>query len=435
MRREEGLIWSARCHQITISAGSGVPRCGRIFYPAQAQWAEGTIEGWVQIARLDRTGCRVRGLAFPAEDTISSLIAHLDIFPAGNSDWQIEHEHAASLVRILPPPGVCEQLAGAIKEDYRAHLSAVVAQIAQGDVPADYARVWYFLLCQEAGIDPREEPTPQELVEALRLCDMAAPTEAKVEASFRRGLARMQRRREAWAQHQAWRDAHLLGLVPTSIFPASVLRLADLSSSQSFGSGPGVTYSPFALEGTVRGYLATWGERWLAYVLPTIAQGWYLEHWYQERSPATSLMMLSHLLRPGAGREEHADYWRYVVLHEGEDALVEHARSGSPIEIPARCVYAAARASKVYRIALAVRLDAHEAGRRVLGYGVPGLTPDAQGSPPARHSAAWERTFRLYGWVPLGQEERGPWPHPGDLFAEETGEADDLFSLHATLIW
>ncbi len=239
MRREEGLIWSARCHQITISAGSGVPRCGRIFYPAQAQWAEGTIEGWVQIARLDRTGCRVRGLAFPAEDTISSLIAHLDIFPAGNSDWQIEHEHAASLVRILPPPGVCEQLAGAIKEDYRAHLSAVVAQIAQGDVPADYARVWYFLLCQEAGIDPREEPTPQELVEALRLCDMAAPTEAKVEASFRRGLARMQRRREAWAQHQAWRDAHLLGLVPTSIFPASVLRLADLSSSQSFGSGPG----------------------------------------------------------------------------------------------------------------------------------------------------------------------------------------------------
>jgi hypothetical protein len=435
MRQQEGQIWRDRCHQTTFSVGWGVPSCGRISYPAQARWAEETLHGWVQFVRLDRAGCQVRGLAFPTAHATSSLIAHLDLLADGSDGWQIEHAPADSLMLVLPPCGVREQLAGSIAQDYRAQCSAVVAAIAAGHVPADYARVWYFLLCHEAAIDPREEPTPQELVEALRLCDMAASTEAKEAASFRRWQARRQRRRAAWARHQAWRERHLLGLVPTSIFPASVLRLADPSHSLSFGCDPVVTYFPFVLEGGRHGYLASCGERWLAYVVPAVAEGWYQERWQEERSPAASLALLAHLLRPGAGREEHADYWRWVVLHEGEEALVERARAGAPIEIPARAIYPVARASKVYRIALAVRLDEHEGGHRVVGYGVPGLVPEAQAPTPAGRGAAWERTLRLYGWVPPGQEERGPWPHPADLFAEEEAEEDDLFRLHSCLIW
>jgi hypothetical protein len=425
-------IWTGRFGQTLLAVSCGLPRCGRLSYPVESRWGAETEEGWVQLARLDRTACQVLGLAFPTENESRWRLAEAGTRAAtGAPRWQLQPDAPRSLLYVLPPSGVREQIACAILEDYRAQLTSVVNRIEAGSLPPAYASVWYYLLCQEADIAEREEPTPQELVEALATGEQQASQERKESAAWRRYHARARRRRLAWAEHAAWKEAYLGGLAATSVWPASLLDATEAAGTVAFDLGPVVTYTPFSLCDGTRGYLATCGERALAYVPPGVAFGWYEERWREERSPAAALLALSRLVQPLSGREEQADYWRHVVLHEGEEALLALARGGAPLEIPARLVFAVAKASKVYRIALAVRLE-EGAGPPVLGYGVPGLGDEAAAPRACQHEASWARTRRLYGWVPLGDEEHGLWPRPADLLAEEAETGALLFDLPAS---
>ncbi len=414
--------WSYRGITFRVSY-SGASR-GQVCYVVQARDGTNCALGWVKLLHLDRRGVELEGLAFCKED--AWLKDRLASAPQRAEGWGIAEQRQKGwtvesfartneVLLVLPDVRARANLSTWMAADYQRRLAAIASALAAGEPePVDFRQGWDHLLRREAEIAPDEDPTPDELVEALRLVEAGAEESLKAQARMRRWQAKQAR---LWREHvrwQAWVKTHLSGLVPTSMFPLHALSVEPEEHFATSGSGLAVSYEAIVEEGTRLGYLETCGERWLAYVPAELAVGWYAQHWQQERSPHQALWVLALLLSGQEAEEEDRAYLRWVLAEVGEGSLVALATSAAPIEVPWRQLYPCALASKVYRIPLAV----NDGARRWLGYGIP-HPPGATGSQAlpsdAEQAESWQREKRLYGWVELGQEEQGDWPRPSDL--------------------
>lgn len=307
---------------------------------------------------------------------------------------------------------VLAALGAVLARDYRRRLVQVLAQIEAGEaLPADYTSFWFAELCREAEVCPDEQPSPRELVEAYRLVEAQASLEVREHAARVRRRARLERRARELARWNAWVSENLAGLVETSVFPLAPVQRSG-GAPVTFATSrhdQAVTYEPLALkDGTPAGFVERAGDREVAYVPPALAERWYSERWRSERGGACALWVLGALLRSvGVGAWED-DYLRWIARREGVARLVELARAAAPVEVSWRQVVLAALASKAYRIPL----SCHDGETPVVGYGVPDLGP---ASHVPLEGERREQYLRLYGWVELGDEARGPWPRPEDL--------------------
>lgn len=210
---------------------------------------------------------------------------------------------------------------------------------------------------------------------------------------------------------ETWVGKHLAGLVRTSVFPRE--QLASRGAPVAFArpqSELTVTYEPVALAtGESVGFVEVVGDQEMAYVYPALAERWYAERWRAEQSAAGALQVLGAMLRGGLG-VERADYFEWVSGQEGVERLIDLARSATPVEVRRHQLTLVSSASKAYRIPFAVQLGED----RFIGYGMPGIGP---ASDLLIQGEQREQFVRLFGWVAMGEEERGPWPQSEDLAA------------------
>ncbi len=221
---------------------------------------------------------------------------------------------------------------------------------------------------------------------------------------------------------------HLVGLVPTTVFPAA--RLQACGAPITFASSRHevqTTYEPIQLDGDDQhiGYLESFGETVLAYVPPAVAARWYAARWQVERSAVSALYTLNCMLCSGGKGLEGSDYIRWIYGHEGEENLLALARAGAPLPVASHLVHFYALASKYYRIPISITLGEEH----YLGYGIPGISR----AWPAEHAPLqgepWERMLRLQGWVLFGDEEHGEWPQALDIAAHQS-EVQRLYVGH-----
>lgn len=311
-----------------------------------------------------------------------------------------------------------EYLANWMAADYRNRFYGVIATIEAGcPEPPEYRLLWYWELCREVGINPCEEPAPVELAAAFRLVEAQATYEERQRAAVFRRQAKLLRMAQEKARHNAWVGEHLAEMVKTTVFDADLLRQGgDPVTFATSWYDVTTTYEPVILDthGTI-GYLEVCGETILAYVPQAFAVRWYRARWLGERGSMKALFVLNCMLRSGGKGIAGDDYMSWIFTSEGEDALVELARAGSPIEVPWPLVYLFAIASKFYRLPITVKLGEEH----YVGYGVPGIHEGCEVDAGPLQGELWEQVLRLHGWILFGDEERGVWPCQADIAAHQ----------------
>jgi len=402
---------------VTLRVAYGYPSRYHLHYTIEAEQGGEQAVGWVRYAHLSRSGATLECLEFfdnPA--WLRAALSHSG--EDGQEGWSVSAAggHGTELSVVLEEAAM-EQLAAWMAEDYRSRLYSILALIEAGctGLPADFDLLWRFELYREAEINPCEEPTPAELAAAFRLVEACASFEVREQAAASRRQARLFRIGQEMARWNKWIAQHLVGLVPTTVFPAEQMRQGGIPIRFATSRYDlAATYEPILLDGEQPGgYLESVGEAIIAYVPLQTAERWYSERWHSERCPERALYVLGGMLRSGGKGLSEGDYIGWVFANEGEAALVELARSGAPIQIAWQLAYAYGLASKFYRVPVTVLLgEEHYAG-----YGVPGIHRGRENGPLS--GELWERVLRLHGWVVVGDEERGEWPSQADIAAHQ----------------
>lgn len=405
---------------VTFRVAYGYPERYRPYYCVQAERGQEQATGWVRYATLGLLEASIECLEF--YDNPAWLRSALTLSNEGEPEgWAVSCARGAgsSLSVVFDDPLV-EDLAAWIAADYRSRFSAIVALMEEGGpgLPADYCLLWFYELCAAADINPCEQPTPVELAAAFRLVEAGAAHEVREQAAAGRRQARLLRTAQEMARWNLWVGQNLIGLQPTTVFPAEQLRQGGTPVSfETSRYDLAVTYEPILVGGEKPGgYLEVVGDTLSAYVPPQVADLWYRERWRTDRRAESALFVLNGILRSGGKVLTGDDYLSWVYATEGEAALVALARAGAPIVVPWQRVHFFGIASKFYRVPVSVLLgDEH-----YVGYGIPGIPRerDWEAALPLSREL-WDQVARLHSWVVFGDEERGAWPCKEDIVAHQ----------------
>ena len=406
---------------VTFTISYGYPSLCHLYYAVEAKRGEERALGGVRYARLDRAAAQVECLEFFDEDT--QWLREAFCQPAAPDGWEETSQSAAPsspTLAVVLEDTLMEQLGSWLAADYLARFHEIVATIeAGGNEPGpEYRLLWYYELAREAEINPWEEPTPAELVEAFRLVEAHASVEVRKNAAQTRRHARLLRMAREMERWNTWASEHLAGLSRTTVFQAELMRQGGdpVTFATSWYDVPTTYEAVLINEDGSLGYLELFGDTILAYVPPDRAERWYAERWQTERDAKSALYVLNCMLRSGGRGVAGDDYVSWVFAHEGEDALAGLAREGAPIEVSWQAAHCYALASKFYRIPLSITCGGDE---HSVGYGVPGIHSGRMPDAEPLQGELWEQTLRLHGWVPLGHEEQAVWPRQADITAHQ----------------
>lgn len=345
--------------------------------------------------------------------------------------WYLDEEYLEEMDMFQSSPG------------WRYNLEAIAALVDGG----------YELFIRDQVVQTREQLLAMFTAEGKEAYRERVRQE-RAQAEREREEAKERRRAEreaAGIAYQQWMVEHLSGLTYLSQRPAETLDWSEVARFS--GDTPGAWYDggdrwDVANVDGAPVYRFYYGNAVKYYAPETVAERWHEAAWQASTDGSAEYKTPGQAALWALGRVADGavcygdDLARWAVERIGERALVEQAmaeapvRSNGPSDGLASKIYRIPVRERVYSLELAQQTN-HRPGESYLypvGYGSYTLHRPSYAVGyvvPAEELAADNRQMRLYGWVPLGEEETGEWPTAEDIAEIQQGNAESAARFSA----